>query len=75
MQFESMELNKLFLFAFETKGRNFESTVIFFYNSNVKLKYNYIRISMLILYESNVGNFITNKLVSVQYTKKIDKQN
>ena len=39
MQFESVELNKLFLFAFETKGRNFESTVIFFYNSNVKLKY------------------------------------
>ena len=28
-----------FLFAFETKGWNFESTVIFFYNSNVKLKY------------------------------------
>ena len=28
-----------FLFAFETNGRNFKSTVIFFYNSNVKLKY------------------------------------
>ena len=39
MLFESLELNKLSLFAFETKGRNFESTVIFFYNSNVKLKY------------------------------------
>ena len=39
MLFESVELNNLFLFAFETKGRNFESTVIFFYNSNVKLKY------------------------------------
>ena len=28
--FESMELDKLFLLAFETNGRNFESTVIFF---------------------------------------------
>ena len=27
--------------------------------------------SLLILYESNVGDFITNKLVSVHYTKKI----
>ena len=39
MMFESVELNNLFLFAFEIKGRNFESTVKFFYNSNVKLKY------------------------------------
>ena len=37
--FESVEPDKLFLFAFETNGRNFESTVIFFYNSNVILKY------------------------------------
>ena len=28
-----------FCISFETNGRNFESTVIFFYNSNVKLKY------------------------------------
>ena len=37
--FESVELDKKNLFAFETNGRNVESTVIFFYNSNVKLKY------------------------------------
>ena len=37
--FESVELDKLFLFEFETNGRNFKSTMIFFYNSNVKLKY------------------------------------
>ena len=37
--FESVKLDKHFLFAFETNVRNFESTVIFFYNSNVKLKY------------------------------------
>ena len=37
--FESVELDKKNLFAFETNGRNFKSTVIFFYNSNVKLKY------------------------------------
>ena len=33
------ETGQTSLFAFETNGRNFESTVIFFYNSNVKLKY------------------------------------
>ena len=30
---------EIFLFAFETNGRNFESTVVFLKNSNVKLKY------------------------------------
>ena len=37
--FESVTLEKIFLFAFETNGRNFESTVEFFLNFNVKLKY------------------------------------
>ena len=66
------QLEKLFIFAFETNGRNFESTVVFFLNSNVKLKYIYIQISLLILYESNFGAFITNKLVS-DITPKLSK--
>ena len=37
--FEPVELEKHFLFAFETNERNFELTVVFFLNSNVKLKY------------------------------------
>ena len=36
---ESVELEKLFLFAFETNGRNFGSTVVFFKNPNAKQKY------------------------------------
>ena len=35
----------------------------------------YVRISLLLLYESNVGDFITNKLVSDITPKNIDEQN
>ena len=35
----------------------------------------YVRISLLLLHESNVGDFITNKLVSDITPKNIDEQN
>ena len=58
-----------FLFAFETNGNNFESTVVFLKNSKVKLKYIFEYLCWYYNYESNVGVFITSKLVSVHFTK------
>ena len=38
LRFESVKLEKLFLFVIETNGSDFESAVVFFKNSNVELK-------------------------------------
>ena len=72
MQFESVELNQRFYFR--QKDGAFNQLLYFFYNSNVKLKYIFEYLCWDYM-NQKLAIFLTSKLVSVQYTKKIDEHN